>query len=132
MWRSFWCAAVAAITLKSLNPFGNHSLVLVSVMRFPQTARVDTAVRGDLHQKLPLLGIRDLYPPRRLWGERLGLATPGKADVQGVYGAVFSRLNILWAKTIRQGTWVRHHPIIEVILVSAACGPFASIFSPHR
>jgi chloride channel 3/4/5 len=30
MWRSFWCAAVAAITLKGLNPFGNHSLVLVS------------------------------------------------------------------------------------------------------
>jgi len=29
MWRSFWCAAVAAITLKSLNPFGNNSLVLV-------------------------------------------------------------------------------------------------------
>jgi len=29
MWRSFWCAAVAAITLKGLNPFGNNSLVLV-------------------------------------------------------------------------------------------------------
>lgn len=31
---------------------------------------------------------------------------------------MFSRLNILWAKTIRQGTWIKHHPIIEVILVS--------------
>jgi chloride channel 3/4/5 len=30
MWRSFWCAAVAAITLKTLNPFGNGTLVLVS------------------------------------------------------------------------------------------------------
>lgn len=29
MWRSFWCAALAAITLKWLNPFGNGSLVLV-------------------------------------------------------------------------------------------------------
>ncbi len=29
MWRSFWCAAVGAITLKSLNPFGNSSLVMV-------------------------------------------------------------------------------------------------------
>ena len=27
---SFWCAAVAAITLKGLNPFGNGSLVLAS------------------------------------------------------------------------------------------------------
>lgn len=30
MWRSFWCAAVATITLKALNPFGNGSIVLVS------------------------------------------------------------------------------------------------------
>jgi chloride channel 3/4/5 len=28
--NSFWCAAVAAITLKWLNPFGNGSLVLAS------------------------------------------------------------------------------------------------------
>jgi hypothetical protein len=28
---SFWCAAVAAITLKTLNPFGNGTLVLVSL-----------------------------------------------------------------------------------------------------
>ena len=29
MWRSFWCATVAAITLKSLDPFGNGSIVMV-------------------------------------------------------------------------------------------------------
>jgi chloride channel 3/4/5 len=31
MWRSFWCAAVAAMTLKFLNPFGNGSIVLFAV-----------------------------------------------------------------------------------------------------
>jgi chloride channel 3/4/5 len=30
---SFWCAAVAAMTLKALNPFGNGSLVLVCFAR---------------------------------------------------------------------------------------------------
>lgn len=37
-----------------------------------------------------------------------------------MYGAVFSRLNILWAKNVRQGTWVKDHPIVEVLLVRAA------------
>jgi chloride channel 3/4/5 len=35
MWRSFWCAAVAAITLKTLNPFGNGTLVLVCLLLLP-------------------------------------------------------------------------------------------------
>jgi chloride channel 3/4/5 len=34
MWRSFWCAAVATITLKALNPFGTGSIVLVSFIPF--------------------------------------------------------------------------------------------------
>lgn len=38
---------------------------------------------------------------------------------KGLYGAVFSRLNILWSRHIRQGTWVKHHPIMEVALVTA-------------
>ena len=38
---------------------------------------------------------------------------------KGVYGAIFSRLNILWSKKIRQGTWVGRHPIIEVMLVGS-------------
>ena len=41
----------------------------------------------------------------------------------GVYGAIFSRLNITWARTVRQGTWVGRHPIIEVLMVSLAARP---------
>lgn len=52
----------------------------------------------------------------------VGLQTESRflAHLQGVYGAVFSRLNILWAKTVRQGTWVKNHPIVEVFLVRQA------------
>ncbi|ORX38562.1 chloride channel [Kockovaella imperatae] len=89
MWRSFWCAAVAAITLKSLNPFGNGSLVLFAVTYTKQYHYWEYII-------FVLLGV-----------------------FGGVYGAFFSRLNILWSKHIRQGTWVRYHPIIEVALVTA-------------
>ena len=136
MWRSFWCAAVAAITLKTLNPFGNGSLVLVNLL--PPTPclqhrwglfeeRIDQTfcpVRRHLHQELPLLGIRHLCYSRHLWSKSLNLLLPTKAAgadpraTQGVYGAIFSRLNILWSKHIRQGTWIKSHPIVEVFLVS--------------
>ncbi|ORY35468.1 putative voltage-gated chloride channel [Naematelia encephala] len=88
LWRSFWCAAVAAITLKSLNPFGNGSLVLFTVSFTKEYHYWEYAI-------FIILGI-----------------------FGGLYGAVFSRLNILWAKHIRQGTWVKRHPIIEVMLVT--------------
>lgn len=49
-----------------------------------------------------------------------------RADCQGIYGAVFSRLNILWSRHVRQGTWLGRHPIIEVLLVRTVCQPCQS------
>ena len=89
MWRSFWCAAVAAITLKTLNPFGNGTLVMFAVTYTKKYHYWEYII-------FVLLGI-----------------------FGGVYGAIFSRLNILWSKHVRQGTWVKRHPIIEVVLVTA-------------
>lgn len=64
---SFWCAAVAAITLKTLNPFGNGTLVLVShLATFPSRL---TAVCGNVYERIPLLGIRHFSPPWSLWRE---------------------------------------------------------------
>ncbi|WWD19024.1 hypothetical protein CI109_103482 [Kwoniella shandongensis] len=88
MWRSFWCAAVAAITLKTLNPFGNGSLVLFAV-----------SYTKEYHYWEYLIFI--------------GLGVFG-----GLYGAVFARLNIIWSKNVRNGTWLKHHPILEVALVT--------------
>ncbi|OCF37887.1 voltage-gated chloride channel [Kwoniella heveanensis BCC8398] len=88
MWRSFWCAAVAAITLKTLNPFGNGSLVLFTVTYTKEYHYWEYIV-------FIILGI-----------------------FGGLYGAVFARLNIIWSKRVRAGTWLRHHPILEVALVT--------------
>lgn len=37
---------------------------------------------------------------------------------QGVYGAIFSKLNIRWSREVRSKTWMKTHPVLEVLLVS--------------
>ncbi|KAG6900256.1 hypothetical protein C0993_000709 [Termitomyces sp. T159_Od127] len=37
----------------------------------------------------------------------------------GIYGAYFSKLNYAWSKHIRNGTWMKSHPITEVLLITA-------------
>lgn len=89
MWRSFWCAAVAAITLKALNPYGNGSIVLFAVTYTKEYHYWEFGV-------FILLGV-----------------------FGGLYGALFSRLNIIWSREVRKGTWLARHPITEVALVTA-------------
>ena len=36
----------------------------------------------------------------------------------GVYGAYFSKLNHRWSRDVRNKTWLKNHPIAEVLLVS--------------
>ncbi|GJF00679.1 chloride channel [Phanerochaete sordida] len=90
MWRSFFCAMVAAMTLKFLDPFGSGKLVLFQV-----------TYDKDWHayELIPFLFLG-------LFG--------------GVWGAWFSKLNIRWAKHIRNGTWLKSHPVVEVVLVTFA------------
>ncbi|OCF76116.1 voltage-gated chloride channel [Kwoniella mangroviensis CBS 8886] len=88
MWRSFWCAAVAAITLKTLNPFGNGTLVLFEVT----------------------------YTKEYHYWEYIIFVILGVFG--GLYGAVFARLNIIWSREVRGGTWLKNHPIFEVALVT--------------
>jgi chloride channel 3/4/5 len=38
--------------------------------------------------------------------------------IQGVYGAYFSKLNYRWSRDVRGGTWLKAHPVVEVVLVS--------------
>ncbi|KAL0956550.1 hypothetical protein HGRIS_002688 [Hohenbuehelia grisea] len=88
MWRSFFCAMIAAITLKFLDPFGTGKLVLFQV-----------TYDKDWHAyelfSFLLLGV-----------------------FGGIYGAYFSRLNIIWSKRVRNGTWIKSHPVAEVVLVT--------------
>ncbi|PFH51530.1 hypothetical protein AMATHDRAFT_58981 [Amanita thiersii Skay4041] len=88
MWRSFFCAMIAAITLKMLDPFGTGKLVLFQV-----------TYEKDWHAY-------ELFP-----FVLLGV-------FGGVYGAYFSKANYRWSKDIRNQTWLKFHPILEVLLIT--------------
>ncbi|KIJ18677.1 hypothetical protein PAXINDRAFT_70564 [Paxillus involutus ATCC 200175] len=90
MWKSFFCAMIAAITLKFLDPFGTGKLVLFQV-----------TYDKDWHAYELILFV--------LLGA-LG----------GIYGAYFSKLNYRWSRDVRNGTRLKSHPVIEVILVTLA------------
>lgn len=36
---------------------------------------------------------------------------------KGVYGAYFSKLNYRWSRNVRNKTWLKAHPVLEVLLV---------------
>ncbi|KAJ7579113.1 chloride channel [Mycena floridula] len=101
MWRSFFCAMIAAITLKMLDPFGTGKLVLFQVT-------YDKDWHG--YELFPFL--------------LLGL-------FGGVYGAYFSKLNYRWSRDVRNATWLKQHPILEVLLITlvTACLCFLNPFT---
>ncbi|KAM6502232.1 Chloride channel [Amanita muscaria] len=88
MWRSFFCATIAAITLKMLDPFGTGKLVLFQV-----------TYDRDWHsyELLPFL--------------LLGV-------FGGVYGAYFSKLNYRWCRDVRNKTFLQSHPKLEVLVIT--------------
>ncbi|PCH36064.1 hypothetical protein WOLCODRAFT_166656 [Wolfiporia cocos MD-104 SS10] len=88
MWRSFFCAMVAAMTLKFLDPFGSGKLVLFQVTYD-----------------------KDWHAYELMFFLLLGI-------FGGVYGAFFSKLNYRWGRHVRNGTWLKSHPVIEVLLVT--------------
>ncbi|KAI0275532.1 chloride channel [Russula aff. rugulosa BPL654] len=85
----FFCAMIAAVTLRFLDPFGTGKLVLFQV-----------TYDRDWHayELVPFL--------------LLGL-------FGGVYGAYFSKLNHRWSRDVRNKTWLKEHPIAEVLLITA-------------
>ncbi|KZO95441.1 hypothetical protein CALVIDRAFT_516238 [Calocera viscosa TUFC12733] len=88
MWRSFFCALIAAVTLKFLDPFGTGKIVLFKVTYDKDWHFLELFV-------FAFLGV-----------------------FGGIYGAYFSRLNFLWSKHIRNKTWLKSHPAAEVFLVT--------------
>ncbi|KAI0358560.1 hypothetical protein OH77DRAFT_1494220 [Trametes cingulata] len=100
MWRSFFCAMVAAMTLRFLDPFGSGKLVLFQV-----------TYDKDWHayELVPFL--------------LLGV-------FGGVYGAWFSKLNYRWSRDVRNATWLKRYPVVEVILVTLVTAIF-SFLNPY-
>ncbi|KAI8993999.1 chloride channel [Trametes punicea] len=100
MWRSFFCAMVAAMTLRFLDPFGSGKLVLFQV-----------TYDKDWHAY-------ELIP-------FLFLGVFG-----GIYGAWFSKLNYRWSRHVRNGTWLKRYPVVEVLLVTLVTAMF-SFLNPY-
>ncbi|KAG2342945.1 hypothetical protein BDR05DRAFT_1025309 [Suillus weaverae] len=88
MWRSFFCAMIAAVTLRFLNPFGTGKVVLFQVTYD-----------------------KDWHAHELIFFILLGV-------LGGVYGAYFSKLNYRWSRDVRGGTWLKAHPVAEVALVT--------------
>ncbi|KAM0793320.1 hypothetical protein ACM66B_000778 [Microbotryomycetes sp. NB124-2] len=92
MIRSFCGALIAAMSLKLLNPFRSGKIVLFEV-----------TYDRDWHT-FELLGF-------------LLLGIFG-----GLYGAIFCKSNAWWTRNVRNGTFLKAHPIVEVALVTLVTG----------
>ena len=122
MWRSFFCAMIAAVTLKFLNPFGKFSdysmtLALTSALyQVPERlyfSKSRMIKAGMLGSWFPLpCSVYLVYVP-------FMLHTCFTLTIhQGVYGAYFSKLNYRWSKHVRNGKWLGNHPKSEVVLIT--------------
>ncbi|KAH9812858.1 chloride channel, partial [Melampsora americana] len=88
MWRSCWCALVAAATLRVLDPFKTGKTVLFEVT----------------------------YDRQWHFFELIGFILLG--IVGGVLGAWFAQINFWWTQNVRKKTWLQFHPIAEVLIVT--------------
>ncbi|KAL3081171.1 hypothetical protein niasHT_032486 [Heterodera trifolii] len=92
MWRSFFCALVAGVILRFVNPFGSDQTSLF---------HVDYSMRWTFMELIPfaMLGI-----------------------FGGVLGSLFIWANIKWCAYRKNSRWLGANPINEVLIVSAITG----------
>lgn len=87
LWRSFFTAAVAAVTLKALNPHGTGKLVLL-----------ETTFSTEWQMKdIPIFVFIGIFG--------------------GLYGAIFNNLNMLWSRSFRKLRLISEHPVLEVVMI---------------
>ncbi|CBQ68494.1 related to chloride channel protein [Sporisorium reilianum SRZ2] len=95
MFRSFFCAMVAAATLRAIDPFGTGKIVLFQVTYD-----------------------KDWHFYEMLFFVLIGI-------FGGLYGAYFTKLNMFWAKNVRAKTWMARHPILEVVVITVVSAAFS-------
>ncbi|TKY89535.1 hypothetical protein EX895_001320 [Sporisorium graminicola] len=95
MFRSFFCAMVAAATLRAIDPFGTGKIVLFQVTYD-----------------------KDWHFYEMLFFVLIGI-------FGGFYGAYFTKLNMFWAKNVRAKTWMARHPILEVVVITIVSAAFS-------
>lgn len=92
LFRTFFCCITAALTLKFLNPYGTHKIVMFQVK----------------------------YQVDWEFFELGGFIFVGV--VGGAAGALFIKASKYWAKSFRRISYIKRFPILEVLLVSLFTG----------
>lgn len=92
LFRTFFCCITAALTLKFLNPYGTHKIVLFQVRYLVDWEYFEIG-------SFILVGV-------------LG----------GAAGALFIKASRYWAKSFRRIPAIKAHPLLEVFLVAAVTG----------
>ncbi|KAI3415371.1 hypothetical protein GPALN_004983 [Globodera pallida] len=92
MWRSFFCALVAGVILRFVNPFGSDQTSMF---------HVDYSMRWTFMELIPfaMLGI-----------------------FGGILGSLFIWANIRWCAYRKNSRWLGANPVYEVIIVTAITG----------
>ncbi|KDN52336.1 hypothetical protein K437DRAFT_289989 [Tilletiaria anomala UBC 951] len=88
MFRSFFCAMVAAATLRAIDPFGTGKIVLFQVTYD-----------------------KDWHSHELVFFVLIGI-------FGGLYGAVFTKLNMMWTKNVRAKSWMARRPVLEIVLIT--------------
>ncbi|EFX00498.1 voltage-gated chloride channel protein [Grosmannia clavigera kw1407] len=92
LFRTFFCCITAALTLKFLNPYGTHKIVIF---------QVDYDMDWEYFELVSFVAVGILG---------------------GVTGAVFIKASRLWAKLFRGIPLIKTHPLLEVVLVALVTG----------
>ncbi|CAD6905096.1 unnamed protein product [Tilletia controversa] len=88
LFRAFFCAMIAAATLRAIDPFGTGKIVLFQVT----------------------------YDKEWAWSELPFFVLIGVFG--GIYGAYFTKLNMWWARNVRAKTWMVKYPVAEVMMIT--------------
>ncbi|RWA08024.1 hypothetical protein EKO27_g7090 [Xylaria grammica] len=92
LFRTFFCCIVAALSLKFLNPYGTHKIVLFEVR----------------------------YKIDWEWFELAGFIVVG--ILGGAAGALFIKASRRWALSFRKISAIKNYPVAEVVLVALVTG----------
>lgn len=92
LFRTFFCCIIAALTLKFLNPYGTHKIVMF---------QVHYAVDWEYFELVSFVIVGVLG---------------------GVLGALFIKASRYWARTFRKISVIKRVPVLEVVLVALITG----------
>lgn len=92
LFRTFFCCIIAALSLKFLNPYGTHKIVMF---------QVHYALDWEYFEIVSFILVGMLG---------------------GMLGALFIKASRFWAKTFRKITVVKRYPLVEVMLVALVTG----------